>query len=149
MKTIGGRIWPLPGAGKSPLVEYTGLAQTFLPPEKSTQSMKIRRIGRWSWNTILAYAALMWSLAQPAHLFGDVWVAKPSVQDFIFGAAPAMGAPPASATNTPNPQQTTQPAPVDSHTRSKAGFMAGAGLAILSLLILAAGLALLRAFRQR
>jgi hypothetical protein len=66
-------------------------------------------------------------------------------QSFVLAAAAAED----TATNTTDLQRTTRPPPVDSHTRSKAGFMAGAGLAILSLLLLAAGLALLRAFRHR
>jgi hypothetical protein len=41
------------------------------------------------------------------------------------------------------------PPPVPSATKTKAGFLAAAGLVILSLLILACGLALLRAFKQR
>ena len=39
--------------------------------------------------------------------------------------------------------------PVDSHTKTKAGFLAAAGLVILSLLVLATGLALVRTFKQR
>jgi len=41
------------------------------------------------------------------------------------------------------------PQPVEPGAKRKAGFLAAAGLAILSLLVLATGLALLRAFRQR
>ncbi len=41
------------------------------------------------------------------------------------------------------------PEPLDPPKKRKAGFLAAAGLVILSLLVLAAGLALLRAFRQR
>lgn len=56
----------------------------------------------------------------------------------------------AESTNRPadgkSPRSST---PVASHTRSKAGFLAGAGLIILSLLVLAFGLALLRTFKQR
>ena len=39
--------------------------------------------------------------------------------------------------------------PVASPAKTKAGFLAGAGLVILSLLILAPGLALVRTFKQR
>jgi hypothetical protein len=38
--------------------------------------------------------------------------------------------------------------PVDTHTKTKAGFLAGAGLLILSLLGLGTALALVRAFRR-
>jgi hypothetical protein len=71
-------------------------------------------------------------------------------QNIVFAAASAVNVAGDAATNTsavrtPRPN----PSPVDARTRSKARFMAGAGLVVLSLLILAAGLALLRAFRQR
>jgi putative exporter of polyketide antibiotics len=38
--------------------------------------------------------------------------------------------------------------PVPSHTKRKAGFLAGVGLAILSMLALAVGLALVRTFKR-
>jgi hypothetical protein len=41
------------------------------------------------------------------------------------------------------------PDPTEAPRKRKAGFLAAAGLIILSLLVLATGLALLRAFRQR
>ena len=47
-------------------------------------------------------------------------------------------------TNRPAPRAVAAPAPV----RKRAGFLAGAGLVILSLLILGTGLALVRAFKQ-
>jgi hypothetical protein len=46
-------------------------------------------------------------------------------------------------------QPSPAPAPAHRPAKKKAGFLAAAGLAVLSLLVLAAGLALLRAFRQR
>jgi hypothetical protein len=53
---------------------------------------------------------------------------------------------------SPMPSEPKNPSPsarqpANPQTRSKAGFLAGAGLAILALLVLAAGLALLRAFK--
>lgn len=52
-------------------------------------------------------------------------------------------------TNLPRASAPPVPGPRASQTRTKAGFLAGAGLAVLSLLILAAGLALVRTFKQR
>jgi hypothetical protein len=56
----------------------------------------------------------------------------------------------AVATNQPtkNISAPLPGSPIPSHTKRKAGFLAGAGLAILSLLALAAGLALVRTFKR-
>jgi hypothetical protein len=54
------------------------------------------------------------------------------------------------ATNQPmkNVSAPLPGSPIPSHTKRKAGFLAGAGLAILSLLALAVGLALVRTFKR-
>lgn len=73
--------------------------------------------------------------------------------------SPLIGAPPATqniaALGGANTNQTAKPVstppprpPIPTTTKRKAGFMAGAGLAILSLLALAAGLALVRTFKR-
>ena len=56
----------------------------------------------------------------------------------------------AAMTNaTPGKSSPVAARTIPPETKTQAGFLAAAGLVILSLLILAAGLALLRAFKQR
>jgi hypothetical protein len=64
--------------------------------------------------------------------------------------APVAAAAEATATNraTKNAPASLPGVPIPSPTKRKAGFLAGSGLAILSLLALAAGLALVRTFKR-
>src|SRR5262245_47703008 len=65
-------------------------------------------------------------------------------------ATRAPGAPPSTAALSNSAGSSPRPAavPPDSSTKRKAGFLAGSGLILLSLLALGTGLALVRAFKR-
>lgn len=75
-----------------------------------------------------------------------LWPATPSHAQKAVPPTPASAG--VTFTNRPTKTASLPGVPIPSPTKRRAGFLAGSGLAILSLLGLAAGLALVRTFKR-
>ena len=98
-----------------------------------------RRLGRAARPPLLALL-LVSTLPVVSSAF-DSWT--------IRAVAAAPGDANASATNVATKENPAERPPARKPAKAKAGVLAAAGLVTLSLLVLAAGLALVRAFKQR